>query len=79
MAKDSNIVHRYFRKDSGDTLSLLRVNPIQFTGAEITISPTGETNMQEFELDEDFEIDLTKNGYLSAGPLEFNLYLNGLS
>ena len=79
MAKDSNIVHMYFRKDSGGTLHLVKVNPIQYTGAEITVSSTGETAIHEFEVDEDFEKHLTANGYFPSGPLEFNMYLSGLS
>lgn len=79
MAKDSNIVHVYFRKDSEGTLNLVRVNPIQLTGAVITVSPGGETDVREFETDEDFEKGLITDGYLPSGPLEFNLYLHGLT
>ena len=79
MAKDSNIVHVYFRKDSGKTLNLVRVNPIQFTASEITITSGGEPDYREFEIDEEFERELTANGYLPSGPLEFNMYLSGLS
>lgn len=78
MAKDSNIVHQYFRKESGESLILVKVNPIQYTAAEITISPTG-TELLEYELDEEFEKELTANGYHPAGPMEFNLYLSGLT
>ena len=57
MAKDSNIVHQYFRKESGETMILVKVNPIQYTAAEITVSATG-TELREFELDEEFEKEL---------------------
>lgn len=78
MAKDSNIVHQYFRKESGETMILVKVNPIQYTAAEITVSATG-TELREFELDEEFEKELAANGYQPAGPMEFNLYLSGLT
>ena len=78
MAKDSNIVHQYFRKESGETMILVKVNPIQYTAAEITVSATG-TELREFELDEEFESELAANGYQPAGPMEFNLYLSGLT
>ncbi len=79
MAKDSNIVHRYFRKESGDSLVLMKVNPILFTGTEITVPTTGKLELHEFELDEDFETSLLADGYTTAGPMEFNLYFSGLS
>jgi len=78
MAKDSNIVHQYFRKESGEAMILVKVNPIQFTAAEITVSATG-TELREFELDEEFEKEFVANGYHPAGPMEFNLYLSGLT
>jgi hypothetical protein len=78
MAKDSNIVHQYFRRESGETIILIKVNPIQYTAAEITISPTG-TELREFELDEEFERELATNGFQPAGAMEFNLYLSGLT
>ena len=78
MAKDSNIVHQYFRKESGETMILVKVNPIQYMAAEITVSATG-TELREFELDEEFEKELAANGYQPAGPMEFNLYLSGLT
>lgn len=79
MAKDSNIVHLYFRKESGDSLVLMKVNPILFTGSEITVPATGKLQLHEFELDEDFETSLLADDYTTAGPMEFNLYFSGLS
>jgi hypothetical protein len=78
MAKDSNIVHQYFRKESAESLLLVKVNPIQYTAAEILVSSAG-TELREYELDEEFESELTVNGYQPAGPMEFNLYLSGLT
>ena len=79
MAKDSNIVHQYYKKESGKILNLLRVNPIQYTGAEIIIFSDGKTDFREFEFDEEFVEGLKAQGYSPAGPLEFNLYLSGLT
>ena len=78
MAKDSNIVHQYFRNESGETMILVKVNPIQYM-AEITVSATGEKELREFELDEEVEKELEANGYQPAGPMEFNLYFSGLT
>ena len=79
MAKDSNIVHQYFRNESGETMILVRVNPIRYTATEITVSSTGEKELREFELDEEFEKELEADGYQPAGPMEFNLYFSGLT
>jgi len=79
MAKDSNIVHQYFRNVSGEIMILVRVNPIHYTATEITVSSTGEKELREFELNEEFESELAAEGYKPAGPMEFNLYLSGLT
>ena len=77
MAKGSNIVHQYFRKEMEGLTILVRVNPIQFKGTEITIQPGGN-EMRELELDEDIFEDLKVDGFVESSALEFNLYLNGL-
>lgn len=79
MAKESNIVHQYFRKETGDSMILVKVNPILFTGTELTVPSSGKLQLREFEFDEEYEAALVANGYQPAGPMEFNLYLNGLS
>ena len=37
MAKESNIVHRYFKKKFNEATILVKVNPILFKGIEITL------------------------------------------
>lgn len=79
MAKSSNIVHQYFRKEVGETIVLVKVNPLLFTGAEITVLKSGETEMREMEFDEHIFEDLAEDGFLESSPLEFNLYFSGLA
>jgi hypothetical protein len=79
MAKDSNIVHQYFRKETGDRLVLIKVNPLLFTGMEITVPLTGELQLREFEFDETFEPALVADGFQPTGAMEFNLYFSGLT
>ena len=77
MAKGSNIVHQYFRKEIEGLTILVKVNPILYTGTEITIE--GEAiNMREMEFDSEILEDLKVDGFEESSPLEFNLYLNGL-
>lgn len=79
MAKDSNIVHQYFRKELGDATLLVRVNPIRLVATEITLYKDGEPEIRELEVDREIIEDLKADGFSEASPLEFNLYLTGLA
>jgi hypothetical protein len=78
MAKDSNIVHQYFKKEIEGVKILVKVNPILFKGAEITVDADGHAELRELEFDQDIFEDLKADEFEEASPLEFNLYLNGL-
>ncbi|MCA6381666.1 MAG: hypothetical protein IM574_09770 [Cytophagales bacterium] len=77
MAKNSNIVHQYFRKEENGTKIIVRVNPIHWTGAELTITDAG-AEMREVELDSEVIDDLKIYGFKEVNAIEFNLYLAGL-
>jgi hypothetical protein len=80
MAKAQNIVHQYFKKILPDGIRILvKVNPIQYTGTEITISKEGQTHLRELTFDEDIFEDLKADEFDACSPLEFNLYLSGLA
>jgi hypothetical protein len=79
MAKDSNIVHQYFRKELDDAVLLVRLNPIRLVVAEITVYRESEPTFRELEVDEEIIADLQADGFTEASPLEFNLYLSGLA
>jgi len=79
MAKGSNIVHQYFRKEIEGVKILVKVDPIHFIGVEITVSPDGHAELREMEFDQEIFEDLKVDGFAEASPLEFNLYLNGLA
>jgi hypothetical protein len=79
MAKGSNIVHQYFKKDFEEFTILVRVNPYQFKGTEITLHKTGEPEIREMEFDENILDDLKADGFSEASALEFNLYYSGLA
>lgn len=78
MAKDSNIVHQYFKKEIEGVKILVKVNPILFKGLEITVDTDGHAELREMEFDQDIFDDLKADEFEEASPLEFNLYLNGL-
>ena len=79
MAKSSNIVHQYFRKEFDESTILVKVNPILFTGVEITLHKSGELEMREMEFDQQIFEDLAEDGFVESSPLEFNLYYSGLA
>lgn len=79
MARSHNIVHKYFKKQLDDLQILVRVNPILYTGTEITIGKGGEIGIRELEFDEGIFEDLKVDGFQDCSPLEFNLYLSGLA
>lgn len=78
MPKDSNIVHQYFKKELEDLTILVRVNPIQLKGMEISLPKNGQPEVRELAFDEAIFEDLQADGFAEASPLEFNLYLAGL-
>ena len=79
MAKESNIVHRYFKKKFTEATILVKVNPILFKGVEITLLVNGESQIRELNFDEDIWEDLKTDGFEEASALEFNLYYSGLA
>lgn len=79
MAKDSNIVHQYFKKKFDDYTIMVRVNPYHFKGKEIVIYNDGKSEIREIDFDEAIFEDLKTDGFSEASPLEFNLYFSGLA
>ncbi|MBL7843252.1 MAG: hypothetical protein JNK44_05260 [Cyclobacteriaceae bacterium] len=80
MAKGQNIVHQYFKKQLADGLRIfVKVNPIEFTGTEITIGSSGDMHVRDLTFDEQIFDDLKEDGFDHCNPLEFNLYLSGLA
>jgi hypothetical protein len=78
MAQERNIVHQYFKREFDETTILVKVNPIQFKGTEITILQDGKIQRRELEFDEGILEDLHADGFKAASALEFNIYLSGL-
>lgn len=78
MAKSSNIVHQYFRKEFADYILLVKVNPIQLKATEITVYKGKDSELREIEIDAEIFENLISDGFTAANPIEFNLYLSGL-
>lgn len=78
MAKSNNIVHQYFKKQFVDHKVLVKVDPIQFKGAEIMVPNVGESQQRKLDFDENILEDLAADGFVPASALEFNLFAAGL-
>ncbi|HET9053711.1 MAG TPA: hypothetical protein VFM90_06035 [Cyclobacteriaceae bacterium] len=79
MAKHQNIVHRYFKKEHEGLLILVKVNPIHYSGTEITMEAGQPPALRELQFDADIFDDLKADAFTPCSPLEFNLYLSGLA
>jgi hypothetical protein len=78
MGKERNIVHQYFKREFGDKVVMVKVNPIQFKGTEITILKNGTTDVRHLDFDSEILSDLQEDGFREASALEFSIYLSGL-
>jgi hypothetical protein len=78
MAKSQNIVHQYFKKEFEEARILVKVDPIQYKGVEITIPKEGKMEIRNMQFDEQILDDLKADGFEVCSPLEFNLYESGL-
>ena len=79
MAKSQNIVHQYFKKEFEEGKILVKVDPIQYKGSEITIPKEGEMELRNMKFDEQIFDDLKADGFEACSPLEYNLYESGLA
>lgn len=59
------------------TKILVKVNPIFFTGTELTVSEE-RSEMRELNFDAEIFDDLKHDGFVEVNAIEFNLYLAGL-
>ena len=72
-------MHQYFKRDFEGYKILVKLNPMNFMGVEITRFEDGRVKMRDLEFDENIVEDLRTDGFEEANPLEFNLYLSGLA
>lgn len=73
-----DIVHEYYKKEFEDFTILLQLNPVNFTGLELTIPKSGKMTKRKLEFDEDIYEDLEVDAFAKSSALEFNIYLKGL-
>ena len=79
MAKKSNIVFQYFKKEEKDHTIFIQYDPIQSKGATLTINSDGEMELEEVEFEGDVVEQLKADGYKEANALEYHILINGLN
>jgi hypothetical protein len=79
MAKGSNIVHQYYKKEFEEFTVLIKLDPYHYKGTEITLHKNGDSGIRELDFDEDILEDLKVDGFTESSALEFNLYYAGLA
>ena len=75
----ADIIHEYFKKTMEDMTILVRINPETMIGLELIVLPDGQISKTERALDETVYEDLEFDEFEAGSPIEFNLYLKGLT
>ncbi|MEJ2006337.1 MAG: hypothetical protein P8X57_15550 [Cyclobacteriaceae bacterium] len=73
-----DIVHLYYKRTFPEYTILVQVNPVDYTGIELTVLADGSVEKRELQFDEEIEADLETDDFRPSSPLEFNIYLKGL-
>ncbi len=73
------MVHEYFKKEFDGFKVLIQINPVSFSGLELTVESSGEIGKRKLQFDPEIYEDLEVDGFEPSSPLEFNLYLKGLT
>jgi len=73
------MVHEYFKKEFDDFTIIVQLNPKTFSGVEMTVSKHKSVETREMQFDSEIYDDLKEDNFMSSSPLEFNLYLKGIT
>ncbi len=74
-----HVVHQYFKKELEEGIIIIQVDPTSLKGVELLVSKNGAMQKNKRDFDDDIYEDLAADNFMEASPLEFNLYLKGLT
>jgi len=74
----SNVVHEYYKRQFQGFKIIVQINPVDYTGIELTIPDTGQIKRRDLEFDKTIYDDLELDEFKASSPIEFNLYIKGL-
>ena len=75
---NKNVVQKYYKRVFDDYTVLVRIDPTDYSGTELIKHPDGRLEKTEMEYNEEVLEDLAEDDFEETGPMEFNLFLNGL-
>ncbi len=70
-------LYQYYKKEIDSNKILVRINPTTMEGLELLVSSSGQIEQNNRNFDSSIYNDLDFDGFASANPMEFNLYLSG--
>ncbi|MEQ8927837.1 MAG: hypothetical protein RLO81_18620 [Fulvivirga sp.] len=73
------MIHEYFKKEFDDFTILVQLNPKSFEGLELTIRNNKIVEKRKMQFDQDIYDDFEVDDFKPSSPIEFNLYLKGIS
>ncbi len=73
------VLYQYFKKEIDSNKILVRINPSTLEGIELLVSETGEVSENNRKFDSEIYNDLEFDKFTESSPLEFNLYLSGIT
>ncbi len=73
------MIHEYFKKEFSDFKIIVQLNPKTFEGVELTVYSDKKIEKRAMQFDAEIYEDFAADNFTKASPLEFNLYLNGIT
>ncbi|QSE96150.1 hypothetical protein [Fulvivirga lutea] len=73
------MIHEYFKREFEDFTIIVQLNPKTFEGVELTIYKDKTVEKRKMQFDSDIYEDFNEDGFKPSSPIEFNLYLKGIS
>ena len=75
----AKVLYQYFKKELEQDKVLVRIDPSTMEGLELLVANSSHIIQNERQFDDTIYEDLDFDEFVEASPLEFNLYLSGIT
>ncbi|MCB0495894.1 MAG: hypothetical protein KDC79_07140 [Cyclobacteriaceae bacterium] len=75
----AKVIYQYFKKEIDQNKILVRIDPTTMEGLELLVADSGQIKKNNRQFDEEIYEDLKEDEFVEASPMEFNLYLSGIT
>jgi len=72
-------IYKYYKKELEEAIILVRIDPISYEGLELIVLKDNQIKKTPRVFDSTIYEDLEFDEFINGNPLEFNLYLQGIS